>query len=108
MNEIRKVGYAPAGAVEAAIEAGAAALWGARAIDYRGKLDLPFDRCDASGDLALLKAFNVRDQITKVEAAYRDLPEGEVKVVHQYPLERAHLVARKAGGYVYLLLAVYR
>jgi len=107
MSDIRKVGYAPPGAVEAAIEAGAAALWGGRAIDRHGSLDLPRDRCDASGNLALLKPFNVRELLRKAEAC-ANLTEGETKVVHQYPLERAHLVARKSGGYVYLLLAVYR
>jgi len=108
MTAVSRPMYAPQGAADAAIEAGAVALWGGRAIDRDGSLDLPHDRMHATGDLALLRGFQVRDLLRKAEATYYDLPEDEAKVVYQYPLDRAHLVARKAGGYVYLLLAVYR
>lgn len=100
--------YAPATAAEAAIEAGAVALWGARAIDHSGTLDLPHDRMDAVGDRKHLKQFKVRTLLDDVERSYRKLSEGETVVVQSYLMDRAQLVARKSGGYVYMLLAVYR
>jgi hypothetical protein len=103
-DAVRTPAWGPQGVAEAAIEAGARALWGARAIDRRGELDLPADRHEATGDRSLLRGLRVVDVLRSVERGYRDLGEEPRLVVHEGDRQ---IVARRAGGYVYVLVAVY-
>jgi hypothetical protein len=97
--------WGPRDCAEAEIDAGARALWGARAIDRKGKLDLPYNRHAATGDRALLQGVQIRDVLSIVEDAYRDLGDEPRRVYHS---DNRQVFARRAGGYVYVLVSIYR
>jgi hypothetical protein len=108
-------GFRPA--AQRAADAGATLLWGARAI-ARG-LDIPWDRQAWSGPQAarttlgkaLRKSFCARfldDALVKARAQAPHLRDEEVIEVQRTEDTDGHecvLVARNAGGYVYLTAA---
>lgn len=117
MNTIPNWGYRPA--AQRAADAGATLLWGARAI-ARG-LDIPWDRQDWKGPdaddkktrLVFCRWF-LDDALAKARIQAPLLREDECVEVARlgdgdmYPFGTGReciLVARKAGGYVYLTAA---